>query len=194
NGRILGRVAALEGGPHGGAAGRTELPLLPPGDGHHGDGHHGNGHQHHQHHAAQGLTNGTRAPEVRLPDLDGDVVDLADFRDRLTVLLFWSPSCGFCQQMLPALRTWVAERPPDAPELLVLATGSVEDNRAQGLAARVLQDPDFATARQFGASGTPQAVLVGPDGGIASPLARGTDAAFRLLNTRLAGVTGAGGR
>ena len=83
--RLPSTRPALEDALHSGPAGRTELPLLPA-----GGGHNGNGHQHH--HAAQGLTNGTRAPDVRLPDLDGEVVDLADFRGRLTVLLFWSPS------------------------------------------------------------------------------------------------------
>ena len=144
----------------------------------------GNGHNGH-HHGPPGLTNGHPAPAIRLPDLDGDLVE-ADLRGGLTVLLFWNPGCGFCQQMLPALRTWADERSADAPSLLVIAAGSAEDNRAQGLAATVLLDADFSTAHEFGATGTPQAVLVGPDGGIASPLARGADAVARLLDARLA--------
>jgi uncharacterized membrane protein YphA (DoxX/SURF4 family)/thiol-disulfide isomerase/thioredoxin len=194
NGRILNRVAALEGALAGAPAGRTGLPLLPAADGAHGNGHnghhqngqHGNGQHHNGHqHRPPGLTNGHPAPAVRLPDLDGDPV-AADLRGGLTVLLFWNPGCGFCQQLLPALRTWVDQRPDDAPSLLVIAAGSAEDNRAQGLAVTVLLDADFSTAREFGATGTPQAVLVGPDGRIASPLARGADAVSRLLDARLA--------
>jgi uncharacterized membrane protein YphA (DoxX/SURF4 family)/thiol-disulfide isomerase/thioredoxin len=201
NGRILNRVAALEGALANAPAGRPGLPLLPAGNGGHGNGAHGNGthgngghgngangngngHNGH-HHGPPGLTNGHPAPAIRLPDLDGDLVE-ADLRGGLTVLLFWNPGCGFCQQMLPALRTWADERPDDAPSLLVIAAGSAEDNRAQGLAATVLLDADFSTAHEFGATGTPQAVLVGPDGGIASPLARGADAVARLLDARLA--------
>jgi len=183
NGRILNRVAALEGALANAPAGRPGLPLLPPGNGANGNGN-GNGHNGH-HHGPPGLTNGHPAPAIRLPDLDGDLVE-ADLRGGLTVLLFWNPGCGFCQQMLPALRTWADERSADAPSLLVIAAGSAEDNRAQGLAATVLLDADFSTAHEFGATGTPQAVLVGPDGGIASPLARGADAVARLLDARLA--------
>ena len=31
-----------------------------------------------------------------------NTIDLAGFRGTSTLLLFWSPSCGFCQEMLPA--------------------------------------------------------------------------------------------
>jgi thiol-disulfide isomerase/thioredoxin len=48
------------------------------------------------------------APEVRLPDLMGREVSLADLRVNKTLLLFWSPECSFCQEMLPDLekRSW----------------------------------------------------------------------------------------
>jgi thiol-disulfide isomerase/thioredoxin len=39
-----------------------------------------------------------------LPDLEGENVSLVDFRDEETLLLFWSPSCGYCQNMLPELK------------------------------------------------------------------------------------------
>ena len=42
-----------------------------------------------------------QAPEVKLPDLEGNTVELADFRGEKTLVLFWNPGCGFCQQMLP---------------------------------------------------------------------------------------------
>jgi hypothetical protein len=40
------------------------------------------------------------APAMRLPDLAGKTVDLAGFRRKETMLLFWNPGCGFCQQMV----------------------------------------------------------------------------------------------
>jgi uncharacterized membrane protein YphA (DoxX/SURF4 family)/thiol-disulfide isomerase/thioredoxin len=175
NGRMLDRITVLEATVRGGGAGRTELPLLPSANGANG----------HRHHAEPGLPNGHTAPKVRLADLDGTEVDLADFTGRITALVFWNPSCGFCQQMLPSLKAWAAGRPDNAPELLVIAAGSVADNRALGLPTPVLLDTNSATAREFGATGTPQAVLIGPDGRIASPLARGGGAVSKLLSTRV---------
>src|SRR5215211_5300707 len=49
---------------------------------------------------------GEEAPEVKLPDLEAKTVELADFRGEETLVLFWNPGCGFCQQMLSDLREW----------------------------------------------------------------------------------------
>jgi hypothetical protein len=69
----------------------------------------------------------------------------------------------------------------DAPQLLVVSGGSVEENRAMGLTATVVLDDDFAAGRAFGATGTPQAVLVGADGCVASPVAAGARVVLRLV-------------
>jgi thiol-disulfide isomerase/thioredoxin len=49
---------------------------------------------------------GEPVPEVALPDLKGQTVELEDFRGEETMVLFWNPGCGFCQQMLPDLKPW----------------------------------------------------------------------------------------
>jgi len=48
-----------------------------------------------------GATIGEPAPPLRLPDLAGRTINLAGYRGAKTLVLFWSPTCGFCQQMLP---------------------------------------------------------------------------------------------
>ncbi|HET7056558.1 MAG TPA: MauE/DoxX family redox-associated membrane protein, partial [Thermomicrobiales bacterium] len=48
------------------------------------------------------------APQINLPDLDGNMVSLADFAGDPTVVLFWNPGCGFCKRMLDDLKTWEA--------------------------------------------------------------------------------------
>ena len=125
------------------------------------------------------LAVGSPAPPVDLRDLAGERVALtADDRD--TLVLFWNPHCGFCRRMLADLRAW-EDRPPDsAPRLLVISTGSLEDNRAMGLRAPILLDHGFATATTFGASGTPSAVLVDSTSRIASELATGASAVMKL--------------
>src|SRR5215212_9097292 len=64
---------------------------------------------------------GEEAPEVKLPDLEGNTVELADFRGEETLVLFWNPGCGFCQQMLSDLREWEKNMTAGAPKLLFVS-------------------------------------------------------------------------
>ena len=120
------------------------------------------------------------APTLQLPDLTGKILDLSEFRGQRTLLLFWNPSCGFCEQMLPELRQWEERPPADAPRLLVISTGTVEANRAQGLQAPVLLDQNFSVGPRFGVGGTPSAVLVDADGKLASQVGIGAAGVWAL--------------
>ncbi len=130
---------------------------------------------------------GEPAPAVRLPDLTGRAVDLAELAGP-TLVVFWNPACGFCSQMLGDLRSWEAKMSARDPRLLVVSTGSVEANQALGLRSTVVIDPDFATARSFGVSGTPSAVLVDADGKIASLVAVGAPAVLALASAEQAAI------
>jgi peroxiredoxin len=130
---------------------------------------------------------GEEAPEVKLPDLEGNTVELADFGDQQTLVLFWNPECGFCQQMLPDVREWEKQMPEDAPGLLFVSAGTKEANEAMGLDSPVVVDPHFAVGRAFGASGTPSAVLVDSEGKVASELAVGAPAVWELARVRQTG-------
>jgi thiol-disulfide isomerase/thioredoxin/uncharacterized membrane protein YphA (DoxX/SURF4 family) len=123
---------------------------------------------------------GEPAPEVKLADLEGSTVELEDFRGRETLVLFWNPGCGFCQQMLPEIKQWEENRPEDAPGLLFVSAGAEEANRDMKLSSPVLLDQNFATGRAFGASGTPSAVLVDAEGRIASEVAVGAPSVMDL--------------
>jgi thiol-disulfide isomerase/thioredoxin/uncharacterized membrane protein YphA (DoxX/SURF4 family) len=123
---------------------------------------------------------GEPAPEVKLADLEGTTVELEDFRGQETLVLFWNPGCGFCQQMLPEIKQWEENRPEDTPGLLFVSAGAEEANREMKLSSPVLLDQNFATGRAFGASGTPSAVLVDAEGRIASEVAVGAPAVLGL--------------
>ena len=123
---------------------------------------------------------GEEAPDVKLPDLTGHTVELADFKGEATLVLFWNPGCGFCRQMLPGMKEWESEAPDGAPRLVVISAGTEEANRQMGLASPVLLDQNFATGRAFGASGTPSAVLVDAEGRVASEVAVGSPAVLEL--------------
>ena len=123
---------------------------------------------------------GEPAPPVKLPDLGGITVDLPDFKGAETLVLFWNPGCGFCQQMLDDLKALESDPPERAPEILVVSAGSAEDNRAMGLRSTVVLDQNFSVGSAFGASGTPSAVLVDSEGKVASEVAVGAPAVLGL--------------
>jgi peroxiredoxin/uncharacterized membrane protein YphA (DoxX/SURF4 family) len=124
---------------------------------------------------------GEPAPDFSLPNLAGKTVKLSDFRGSPTLVLFWRPSCGFCERMLPDLKAWETNARNGAPKLLVVSTDSVADNRAMGLRSPiVLDNKGMSVGRQFGANGTPMAVLVDAEGKIASELAAGAPAVLAL--------------
>jgi peroxiredoxin/uncharacterized membrane protein YphA (DoxX/SURF4 family) len=124
---------------------------------------------------------GEPAPDFGLPDLAGKTVRLSDFKGSPILVLFWRPSCGFCERMLPDLKAWEANRSNGAPKLLVVSTDSVADNKAMGLRSPVALDKQgMSIGRQFGAGGTPMAVLVDAEGKIASELAAGAPAVLQL--------------
>ena len=124
---------------------------------------------------------GQPAPTFSLPTLAGDVLsDDVLTGERSTVVLFWDPQCGFCQRMQTRLQHWDHQASGGDRTLLVVASRGAEANDTLGLGAPVLLD-DGTLMHAFGANGTPMAVLVDPEGRIASPVAAGEEAVFDLL-------------
>jgi peroxiredoxin len=123
-------------------------------------------------------TQGTRLP---LPDLDGGYVGLDDLRGARTVLLFWGPDCTFCQRMLPELKEWEADPGSADVNVLIVSSGTVEENRELGLRARIVIDNAFTTGGDYGVTGTPSAILLDAEGRVASSLVAGADAVLDLL-------------
>jgi len=128
---------------------------------------------------------GEAAPDFSLPDLSGKLVHLSDFQGTPTLVLFWRPSCGCCQHLLPHLVAWEAQPPEESPRLLLVSTGSVADNQALGLRSPiVLEQADRSIGKMFGATGTPTAVLIDAEGRIASDLAEGLPAILALARAQ----------
>jgi hypothetical protein len=118
---------------------------------------------------------------LTLHDLDGRPVTLEQFIDQPTLLLFWSPVCVFCHRMLADLKDWEAKPLTERPQLLVVSSGSVEQNRAFGLTSTIVIDEGFAYGRQYGALGTPGAVLVDAQGQATSDTVVSAPSIFTLI-------------
>ena len=95
-------------------------------------------------------------------------MDLGGLRGHRHLLLFWNPDCGFCQEMLGDIKAWERDPPAAAPRLLVVSSGALEANRAQGFRAPIVLDRDFRAGQLFGVSGTPAAVILDEEGRVAS--------------------------
>ena len=132
---------------------------------------------------------GDELDDFTLADLDGVEGSLSDYRGSDVLIVNWSATCGFCTMIaerIAKLHPLLEER---AMELLFVAHGDAESNRAalDGAAIRArmfLLDDD---TRPFGSVGTPAALLLDADGRVAAPMAVGANEVPALL-AELAGV------
>ena len=169
------RIRALVTQTVGGLSMMGSSPPMAPSTQGNGEGHDGHGFI--QPSAAK---LGEKAPSLLLPDLSGKPREVASLRGRSTLLLFWNPNCGFCQQMLNDLKAFDEAPSVDSPELLLISSGTPEDGRAMKLRAPILLDRDSRAATAFGAGGTPMAILLDARGHIASEVAAGAQAVLAL--------------
>jgi hypothetical protein len=84
---------------------------------------------------------GDTAWGMPMPDNDGHPVSLHDFRGKRVLLLFWNPACGFCARMLDDLRAWERSALRDAPQLIIVSTGSAAQNLEMDMRASVSRIP-----------------------------------------------------
>jgi peroxiredoxin len=122
---------------------------------------------------ALAVREGDTAPPLIYPDLEGRMVSLAELPGSPTAVLFWNPACPFCQQMLPDVKQWEKRASKKGTSLLVISTGSVEDNRKLGLRSSIVLDLNFSAGKAFGATGTPSGLRLDRDGRMISKLASG---------------------
>lgn len=135
------------------------------------------------------------APVFDLPDLNGERVTLEGVlgEQRPVLLVFISPNCKICAELLPDLLRWQTEDDPLA--VLVLSVGTVDANRAKLAAVpdlRVLLQGEREISGEYGLQGTPGAFLIGVDGLIAAPGAYGIEAIRELHESVVAGMSPGG--
>lgn len=118
---------------------------------------------------------GVEAPAFEIPALDGAPVSLASLREggRVVVLDFWATWCPPCRAGLPVLVEAMKGYKDD--QAVFYAINLMEDVptirrflEGEKLDLKVLLDAEGAVAEQYGVSGIPQTVIIGPDGTIQS--------------------------
>jgi thiol-disulfide isomerase/thioredoxin/uncharacterized membrane protein YphA (DoxX/SURF4 family) len=134
-----------------------------------------------------GLEPGTAAPTFSARSPAGDAVTLDGLLAAGVPLLlvFTSEACGACRPLLPRVAEWQREHADQLTTAVVVDRVSHELATSNGDLAHVLVDGDLRVSTAFGTNGTPSAVLIAPDGTIASWVASGSEWIERLVNDAL---------
>lgn len=128
------------------------------------------------------LAIGVEAPAFSALTTGGTTLRSSELLGSDVALVFWSPSCGFCQQAADDLVRW--ER-IEGLRVVVLSSAPDDDLAARGFQGPLAIDDGMRIGAAFGAGGTPMAVLIAADGVIASELAAGRDAIESLFQGRV---------
>ncbi len=108
-------------------------------------------------------------PDFCLPDLDGALHRLNDYRGRIVIVNFWSAECPWCERTDAHLLD-LARRHPGQVVLLTIAANAHEPESMLRAAAHqrglspVLRDSGGGVYDLFGAQTTPHAFVIDPGG------------------------------
>jgi peroxiredoxin len=133
---------------------------------------------------------GTSFPSFSLPDLNGAIARLDDFRGEQVLLVHWSPDCGFCEMIAADLAYLQSDFRKQNVRLLLLAHGDAESNRKlatqYGLTCPILLLKDGGSPAGFEHLGTPVAYLLDREGRVARPCAMGAEDVPALARSAVA--------
>ncbi len=131
---------------------------------------------------------GSLLNDFELPLLSGGTMTLSQWRGRKVLLIFFSPSCGFCIKMLPRLAAFVPRADGRGPVPLIISTGDVEENRRifqqAGISLPVLMQEGAEVATLYRVFGTPMGYLVDERGQTATELVKGAADLLALLGVK----------
>lgn len=110
------------------------------------------------------------APEFTLATLDGETVNLADYKGRVVFVNFWATWCGPCIEEMPVLQAFNAEQDADGPIVLAInvqETATVINDFFQRNAIGalpVLLDPEGTASRDYGIINMPTTYIIDETG------------------------------
>jgi thiol-disulfide isomerase/thioredoxin/uncharacterized membrane protein YphA (DoxX/SURF4 family) len=136
-----------------------------------------------------GLPVGLPAPSFVLPDINGDLQSLDEMRERglPVMLLFTGPSCGACKAMMPDVGRW--QRALQQRLTIAVMTGGTKEENLPHLeehgVTNVIFQERYEVMAAYRVRATPSAVIVTPDGKVATLPATGTLAIEPLIRLAL---------
>ena len=112
---------------------------------------------------------GRPAPALKLTDLDGKKVDLAQSHGRWALVHFWATWCGPCRREMPTLAQLMQALPAERLSVVLVNTAESEDEVFAFLASvspelGTLLDRDGQVTERWQPRGLPASFLVDPQG------------------------------
>lgn len=105
------------------------------------------------------------APEFTLPDLDGRIHMLSDYRGRIVIVNFWSAECPHSERFDTDITACLAGWSSDVALLSIASNANEPDGMLAAVARQrkipvVLRDAGQMVAGRYGAQTTPHAFLI----------------------------------
>jgi peroxiredoxin len=116
------------------------------------------------------LAKGRPAPNFSLPDLDGQMVGLADHRGKVVLLNIWATWCPPCVEEMPSMEKLYQELEGEGFEILAV---SIDESGAQDvlpfmkkhkLSFPALIDPKGTIKDLYQTTGVPESFIIDKDG------------------------------
>ncbi|MFB6457266.1 redoxin domain-containing protein [Chitinophaga sp. Hz27] len=115
---------------------------------------------------------GEAAPAFTIPDVDGKVISLADFKGKYLFIDFWASWCAPCVAQVPYLKSMHEKYKSTQFEMLGISLDSKRDGWLHGIEKHQLSWINVSSLKgwsepaavAYGIAAIPQNVLIGPDG------------------------------
>jgi peroxiredoxin/uncharacterized membrane protein YphA (DoxX/SURF4 family) len=146
----------------------------------------------------EGLAIDSIAPDFELPAYHGGTKSLTQLLDhgKPLLLLFTNPHCGPCVVLFKEIKEW-QDAHQERLTIALISRGTIKDNFvnvARNGLGEVLLQKKREIGEKYGGLATPTAVVVNPDGRIASRIAAGAGEIRALLNNVLGNANGSDSR
>jgi peroxiredoxin len=127
------------------------------------------------HQTAQGdggvIRIGQIAPDFTAKDMNGETVQLRDYRGKLVFLNFWASWCGPCAQEMPDLDLINKTFKNRQFQMMMVSNDAVPNDAKKFLEARHLDlpwysDPGMLVSSKYHTTGWPETFIIDPNGHI----------------------------
>lgn len=112
------------------------------------------------------------APLWELPDSQGKLVKLADYKGQVVILDFWATWCGPCRMAMPALNGWMQHEMPAGVKVFSINVWENADEKAkayfsENAFAMTLLFGEDSMAKDYGFDGIPYICVIDKRGQVA---------------------------
>jgi peroxiredoxin len=116
---------------------------------------------------------GKNAPDFKLPDLDGKITALSDFKGKVVFLNFWATWCKPCEEEMPSMQMLYDDLKDEDFEMLAVSLDSKgpgvtrEFAKKYGLTFPILHDRKGKVKEIYKTTGVPETFIIDQNGIIA---------------------------